>query len=257
MDYSGGNVTRGVTTKGKITVGYKIKNHRKISNKLVALPVLGLAAVASTVLVGAASSTFADTCPAATCSDTTTVEVTVGAVISLATPDKISVSMAVPSSSGTFASGTGIIGVSTNDASGYSVYITGTNGGNTRLTHETVSSSYLSTISSSQTISSGGKFSTNNTWGWGSDGSTYYPLQAYGTVNTSSVKTRLVNKSASTIGKTCTTDDSVARTNYECNNLVIGATGDTSLTAGTYNGSVLVTAVTNSYSSISDYDTDR
>lgn len=239
------------------TVGYKIKNHRKVSNKLIALPVLGLAAIAATVAVGATGNANADTCPAATCSDTTTVKVVVGAVISLATPEKIDVNMAIPTSSGTFASGSGEIGVSTNDATGYSVYLTGISGdANRRLVHESVTSSYFSPISGKETPGSGGKFSTANTWGWSDNGTDYYPLQAYGAKNTSTVKTRLTNKSASTIGKSCTFNGS-AQTNYECTTLTIGATGNTSLTAGTYTGKILVTAVPNSYSGISDYDTDR
>ena len=238
-------------------MGYNIKNHRKVSSKLIALPVLGLAAIATTVAVGAANNVNADTCPAATCSDTTTVNVTVGAVISLSTPDKITVNMAIPTSSGTFATGTGEIGVSTNDNSGYSVYLTGTNGGNTDLTHESVASSKFTTLSSSETVTSGGKFSTSNTWGWAesADSSTYYPLQAYNTVNTASVRTRFIYKTSSTIGKNTCTVSPIA--NYECSVLKIGATGNTSLTAGTYTGTILVTAVPNSYTPMSDYDTDR
>lgn len=227
-------------------MGNKIKNHRKVSRKLIALPVFGLAAIAATVAVGAADNVNADTCPAATCSDTTTVEVTVGAVISLATPDKITINMAIPSSSGTFASGSGEIGVSTNDATGYSVYLTGTNGDtNRRLTHETVSSSYFSPISAAETISTGGKFATNNTWGWSDNGTNYYPLQAYNTSHAAATRTRLIETSASTIGDSCTVDTTVL-TNYECTTLTVGATGDTSLTAGTYTGTILVTAVPNS-----------
>ena len=244
-------------TEGKITVGYKIKNHRKVSNSLIALPVLGLAAIAATVAVGATDNVNADTCPASTCSDTTTVTVNVGAVISLSTPDKITVNMSIPTTNGTFASGTGEVGVSTNDSTGYSVYLTGTNGGNTNLTHESVSSSKFATLSAAETVASGGKFATANTWGWteGAGGTTYYPLQAYNTQNTAAAKTRFIYKSASTIGKNTCTVNPLA--NYECSVLKIGATGNTSLTAGTYTGTILVTAVPNSYDSISDYDTDR
>ena len=250
MDYSGGN-------ERNITVGYKIKNHRKVSNKLIALPVLGLASLAMLIAFGATTNVNADTCPAATCSDTTTVQVTVGSVISLATPDKISISMAVPSSDGTFASGSGNIGVSTNDTSGYSVYLTGVSGGNTELRHSdyngTTNTSKLTTITSSQTIATGEKFSSNNTWGWSANASDYYPLQAYGQKHTATVTTRFANKDESTISKSCTVDGT-AYSNYECSTLTIGATGDTSLLAGTYTGTILVTAVPNSYSSISDYD---
>ena len=223
---------------------------------LVALPVLGLVAIAATVVFGTAGNVNADTCPAATCSDTVTVQVTVGAVISLSTPDRILVDMAIPTSSGVFASGSGEIGVSTNDSTGYSVYITGTSGDtNRRLTHESVSSSYFAPISGDQTVASGGKFSTNNTWGWSGDTAAtkvYHPLLAYGATHSSSTTTRFVYKTASTIGKNTCTVSPIA--NYECSNLYIGATGNTSLTAGTYTGTVLITAVPNSSASISSFE---
>ena len=245
-------------------MGYKIKTTKKrVSKKLIALPILGLASLAAVVVSGATVNVNADTCPAATCSDTTTVQVSVGAVISLATPDKISLSLESPSTGGTFVSGSGDIAVSTNDSSGYSIYLTGASGGNTDLRHEdydgTTNTSKLTTIGSSQEIASDGKFSSSNTWGWSSDSTstkTYYPLLAYGTVNTAADKTRLANESGSTINESCTID-STTYSNYECQTIYIGVTGDTSLTAGKYTGTILVTAVPNSYSDISDYDTDR
>ena len=245
-------------------MGYKINNHRKVSEKLIVLPVLGLATITAGVVFGTNINVNADTCPASTCSDTTTVEVTVSPVISLATPDAIEVSMGIPTSSGVFASGSDLVGVSTNDSAGYAVYITGVSGGNTDLRHSeyATNSAKFSTVASDQSVdtsSSSAKFGTNNTWGWSGDTTTtksFHALQAYGQKHTASVTTRFVNKTASTVGDTCTMG-STTYSNYECSTLYIGATGDNSIVAGTYTGEILLTAVPNSYADISDYDNTK
>jgi len=217
---------------------------KKRGGKLILLPILALLAICQVVVAGGGENTSA-----ASSAITETV-VNINSVIGISAPSTITVDMGIPTTAGKFASGSGTIQVSTNDPTGYSVYLTGTNGGSVNLVHENAPavSSVFTPIGSTQTISGGTtKFSVNNTWGWSSNGSTYYPLKAYGQKHTSSVTTRYRRTNASTIsGGTMGTDSST---------LTIGATANTAMTAGSYSTHILLTAVANSDSAISDYDT--
>lgn len=215
--------------KGKNTVGKKNKYHKKLGEKLILLPALGLAALSSAVVLGATPSSFAAT--SATDTDTTLVTVTVGSVISI-TAEDINIDMSTPSPTGSFATGTGEVKVKTNDISGYSVYLT-SNSASTTLDHESLSTAKINSISSDITIdASTTKFSTNNTWGWSSDGSLFHPVVAKGTKHSSTVTTLYRKTNApSTAGDTST--------------LTVGVTADSSLTSGKYTGTLLLTAIPN------------
>ena len=211
MDYSGGR---------KDTVGTNNKNHK---NKLVLLPAFGIAALSSAVVLGAAPASYADT------SATAKVTVNVGAVLAV-TAEDITINISAPSPTGVFATGTGAVSVSTNNATGYSVYLT-SNTEATTLDHETVATSKINSIAGEQSVSgTGAKFSTANTWGWSNDGENFKPVMAAGTANGAST---LFHQS------------SAPAPSGDSSNLTIGVTANSALTSGKYNGTVLLTTITN------------
>ena len=212
-------------------MGKEIKNHKK----LLALPVFGLAAIISTILIGSAPATYAD--------DTADLDVVVNvnAVIAMGA-DNIDISMPAPSPNGSFASGTGRVGVVTNDTSGYSIYLTAKTTATT-LDHETVSTAKVNSIASDQTISGATtKFATANTWGWSNNGTLYHPVLAAGSHHTAS-QTTLYRRTAT------------AALTEDVSTLTVGVTGNSSLTAGEYTGTLLLTAIPNSSTTrIAQYD---
>ena len=207
------------------TVNIKTKKTNKTG---VFVPVLGFAALAAGLLVGPVQDTNA-----ATDSNTSTVTVNVGAVVGLGVTD-INVNMNAPAPTGTFATGTGTVSVTTNDVAGYSVYLTSNSTTSTSLDHTTVSGKSIASIGAIETISgSTTKFSTMNTWAWSNDGETFNPIVTKGTKSTVAKPTlyRRTNTASASV------DNST---------LTIGVTGDSTLTAGTYTGTLLLTAVPNS-----------
>ena len=188
---------------------------------------LGLAALSSMVALGATPSTNAES------SSTTKVTVNVGSVIAISADD-VTIDIASPSPVGVFATGTGNVDVVTNDVAGYSVYLTSNDETSTDLTHESADSSIASIDS---TISVDGttvtKFVTNNTWGWSNDGTAFNPVVAKGTKHSAS---------ATTLFRKTNTASAAA----DRSTLTIGVTADSTLTSGTYTGTLLLTAVPNS-----------
>jgi hypothetical protein len=204
------------------------RSYTKIKNKKLLLPVLGLAMLGSAVLIGATPSSYA--------SDSATSEVTVnvGTVISI-TAEDITIDMSAPSPTGTFATGTGQVSVKTNDVNGYSVYLTSNSTTSTTLDHESVATSKINSIATSETV--GGattKFATNNTWGWSKDGSVFYPVLAKG------------EKDGINDGVTLYRTTDAPSPSGDTSTLTIGATVDSTLTSGAYTGTLLLTAVSNS-----------
>ena len=196
------------------------KNHK---NKLMLLPAFGIAALSSAVILGAAPASYADT------SATAKVTVNVGAVLAV-TAEDITINISAPSPTGVFATGTGTVSVSTNNATGYSVYLTSSTGATT-LDHETVATSKINSITEAQSVSgTGAKFSTANTWGWSNDGENFKPVMASGTAN-----------GASTLFH----QTSAPTPSGDSSNLTIGVTANSALTSGKYNGTVLLTTITN------------
>lgn len=232
MDYSGGN-------ERIFTVSKKYKGNKK---GLIALPVMGLAAITSAVLVGASPATNA-----ATSTDTSLVTVNVGSVIGINATD-IEFDLATPGVDGTFVSGTGTVAVKTNDVSGYSVYLTSNSTTSTSLDHSSVSTSKINSISANQVINAGHpKFdnaSTASTWGWSSDGTNYRPIVTKGTASTAAIST--LYRKTSTYATGASGDQST---------LTVGVTGNSSLVSGEYTGTLLLTAITNSdVATICTYD---
>lgn len=203
------------------TVGTNNKNHK---NKLMLLPAFGIAALSSAVILGAAPASYADT------SATAKVTVNVGAVLAVTAAEDITINISAPSPTGVFATGTGAVSVSTNNTTGYSVYLT-SNTEATTLDHETVATSKINSIASEQSVSgTGAKFSTANTWGWSNDGENFKPVMAAGTAN-----------GASTLFR----QSSAPAPSGDSSNLTIGVTANSALASGKYNGTVLLTTITN------------
>ena len=194
---------------------------------------MGLAALSSAVLVGAAPATNA-----ASDAQTSQVTVTVGSVIGLGVSN-IEFGLNAPAVDGTFASGTGTVAVKTNDVTGYSVYLTSNSTTSTSLDHATVSSSKINSISSNQVINSGHpKFdnaSSASTWGWSNDGTNFRPVVVKGTKSTAAIST--LYRKTNTYATSSTGDQST---------LTVGVTGNSSLVSGSYTGTLLLTAITNS-----------
>ena len=202
----------------------KIKKQNKGS---LFLPVLGLATLVTGIAFGPAQNTSAAT------TSNTTVTANVGAVISISATD-IVVNMSSPAPTGTFATGTGTVSVTTNDISGYSVYLTSNSTTSTSLDHASVSGASIASIATNETISSlNTKFSAMNTWGWSNDGSVFHPVVVKGTKSTASIPTLYRRTSSSS----AVADEST---------LTIGVTGDSTLTSGQYAGTLLLTAIPNS-----------
>lgn len=190
---------------------------------MVLLPAFGVAALSSAVILGAAPASYADT------SATAKVTVDVGAVLAV-TAEDITINIASPTPTGVFATGSGAVTVTTNNVSGYSVYLT-SNTSATTLDHETITTSKINSITEAQSVSgTGAKFSTVNTWGWSNDGENFKPIMASGTANGAS--TLFHQTSAPTPGG-------------DSSNLTIGVTANSSLTSGKYKGTILLTAITN------------
>lgn len=210
--------------KERITV----KNIKTKKTKAgIIFPVLGLAALSAGVLVGPAVNTNA-----ATSTGTSTVSVTVGAVIGIGVTN-VNINMPSPAPTGSFATGTGTVSVATNDSTGYSVYLTSNSTTDTSLTH-TNGTSTIASIGSIQTISgSTTMFGTMNTWGWSNNGTAFNPIVTKGTKSTTA-KPTLYRKT------------NAASTTADNSTLTIGVTGDSTLTAGTYSGTLLLTAIPNS-----------
>ncbi len=225
MDCFGGN-KKGITVR----IGHKNKNFYKeiLVPFFAILTVVGLGFCIRNV-------TYADS----SATTQTKVTVKVKSVISLSAPDKIIVDLGVPTADGKFVSGKDKIKVSTNDIAGYSVYLTSSSA-STDLKHENTGiNAKIRTISSSESITGGKtKFDTQNSWGWSADGTVFNPIVPTGTKHSSTVKTLFKKGTEATI--------SGGTSNYEESDLTIGATGDLSLPAGSYKGSILLTAISNS-----------
>ncbi len=201
---------------------------KKQNKAVLFLPVLGLAALTTGLVIGSAQNTSA-----ATATATTVVTANVGAVVGIGVTD-ITINMSAPSPSGSFATGTGTVSVSTNDASGYSVYLTSNSTTSTSLDHTSVSGASIASIATNETISgSVTKFSAMNTWGWSNDGEVYHPVTVKGTKSTASIPTLYRRTNA----PSTTADNST---------LTIGVTGDSTLVSGQYTGTLLLTAIPNS-----------
>lgn len=219
------------------TVRKNKNNKNKLGGKAIILSTLGLAALSSAVVFGATPNSFAAT------DVTAEVTVNVGSVIAI-TAEDIDIDISAPSPAGVFATGAGQVSVATNDSEGYSIYLTSNDEFLTSLDHETIATSKIESIATSETISGATtKFATNNTWGWSNDGSVFYPVQAKGTHN---------DELHSAITRYRETNG--PSSNGDVSTLTVGATVDSTLTSGTYSGTLLLTAIVNSIPNMCAYE---
>lgn len=206
-------------------------NHNKKQEKAILfLLSMSLTAISAGLFATPISGANAET------SNKTTITANVSPVISLSTSN-IEVNLGAPTPTGTFASGSGTVAAATNDSNGYSIFLTSDSSSTTVLKHTDISSASINTLTSDQVIG-GSKtmFDTMNTWGWSNDGVNYHSVLTKGTKNGStSTGTTLFKKT-----QTPSVDN---------NTLTIGVTGNSTLVAGQYTGTLLLTAIPNSNTS--------
>lgn len=160
---------------------------------------------------------------------TTAVNVTIAPVISIATTDGTIDVSTTPTASGATVEGSEAVTVTTNNATGYTVYVTSSSA-QTTLKHSntTVTTKFDTITAAAATVSD----IAADHWGWYSNtNSTYEPVVASGTANSTS----------NTLSKT-----TAPSTSGSSINLKIGAKATNSMVSGVYSNTLLLTAVANS-----------
>lgn len=156
--------------------------------------------------------------------------VNVAPVVSVAMQSKVDVDV-TPKHNGSYAMATSKLTVATNSDNGYSVYIkSGNKTTNNLLSTDNTNDKYIAAMSGAKPLAS----MQSNTWG--------YALSA-GEISETSVFSAVPMEAGSAIA---TTDkDSVNLGSGNTYNLAFGVNIDTSLPAGQYTGSVIISAVAN------------
>lgn len=148
------------------------------------------------------------------------VSLNVQPVISISATDEIVFNFA-PTPDATFKSQNIEVNVSTNNATGYTLYMSA-NSAETALVNTSISSQKISTISATATPTS----MAANTWAYSMDGSEYNPIS-------SSANPINIKESAAPVG------------NVETTNVTVGVKVDNHLASGAYKNTLLFTAVIN------------
>ena len=157
------------------------------------------------------------------------VSLSVAPVISLSLQDTVAVEV-TPTQDGTFSSNTAALSISTNNETGYSLYLATDNGENTLTSQNPGTSSVIAAVNGGEN----GVISTdfgNNTWGYNLSQDSVSDTTAYKAVPTANGDTALISTSSPTEAD-----------NY---NLTFGTKVDTSLPSGTYSNDVVVSVVAN------------
>ena len=176
--------------------------------------------------------TFAMFCPSpidsASAEETTSkLSLAISPTLSLSLQDTVDLNV-TPTQNGTFSSNTASLSISTNNETGYSLYMATSNGKNTLASQNPNTTDTISSISSDENGIPSTDF-PSNTWGYSLDeaaptNTTTY--QAVPTDNTTALKT-------------------TSTASNDSYNLTFGAKVDTSLPSGTYSNQVIVSAVAN------------
>ena len=166
----------------------------------------------------------------------TKVSLTVNPVIGIALDEAVTVEV-LPTAEGTFSSNKANLSVTTNNETGYSLYLATTNGENTLTSNNPSTTETIDAI----TLADGtdpipSSDFTNNTWGYNlstgdvsaSDSTTYKPVPT--TNGTTPINTPT---------------EAPTEDNGDAYSLMFGAKVDTSLPSGTYSNQVVVSAVAN------------
>lgn len=157
------------------------------------------------------------------------VSLSVAPVISLSLQDTVAVEV-TPTQDGTFSSNTAALSISTNNETGYSLYMATSNGENTLTSQNPGTSNVISAVDGGDSGVTSAGF-TNNTWGYNLSQDSVSDTTAYKAVPTATGDTALISTSSPTEADTY--------------NLTFGTKVDTSLPSGTYSNDVVVSVVIN------------
>lgn len=157
------------------------------------------------------------------------VSLSVAPVISLSLQDTVAVEV-TPTKDGTFSSNTAARSISTNNETGYSLYMATSNGENTLTSQNPGTSSVISAVNGGDNGVTSSNFG-NNTWGYNLSQETVSDATAYKVVPTATGDTAIIITESPTEADTY--------------NLTFGTKVDTSLPSGTYSNDVVVSVVAN------------
>ena len=157
------------------------------------------------------------------------VKLTVNPVISISLQNALNVDV-LPTQDGTFSSNTAALSISTNNETGYSLYLATSNGKNTLTSQNPGVSNVISAVDGGENGVSSSNFG-NNTWGYNLSQDSVSDTTAYKAVPTATGDTALISTSSPTEADTY--------------NLTFGTKVDTSLPSGTYSNDVVVSVVAN------------
>ena len=157
------------------------------------------------------------------------VSLSVAPVISLSLQDTVAVEV-TPTQDGTFRSNTAALSISTNNETGYSLYMATSNGKNTLTSQNPSISNVISAVNGGEDGVVSAKFD-NNTWGYNLSQEAVSDATAYKAVPAANGDTALISTSSPTEADTYS--------------LTFGTKVDTSLPSGTYSNDVVVSVVAN------------
>ena len=146
------------------------------------------------------------------------VSLSVAPVISLSLQDTVAVEV-TPTQDGTFSSNTAALSISTNNETGYSLYMATSNSENTLTSQNPSISNVISAVNGGDNGVTSADFG-NNTWGYNLSQETVSDATAYKAVPTATGDTAIIS-----------TSSPAEADNY---NLTFGTKVDTSLPSGTY-----------------------
>ena len=157
------------------------------------------------------------------------VSLSVAPVISLSLQDTVAVDV-TPTQDGTFRSNTAALSVSTNNETGYSLYMATSNGKNTLTSQNPSISNVISAVDGGEDGVVSAKFD-NNTWGYNLSQEAVSDATAYKAVPAATGDAAIISTSSPWKADTY--------------NLTFGTKVDTSLPSGTYSNDVVVSVVAN------------
>ena len=160
---------------------------------------------------------------------TSKVKLTVNPVISISLQNALNVDV-LPTEDGTFSSNTAALSISTNNETGYSLYMATSNGKNTLTSQNPGISNVISAVNGGDNGVTSSNF-TNNTWGYNLSQDSVSDTTAYKAVPTANGDTAIITTSSPT--------------EADIYNLTFGTKVDTSLPSGTYSNDVVVSVVAN------------
>ena len=160
---------------------------------------------------------------------TSKVKLTVNPVISISLQNALNVDV-LPTQDGTFRYKTATLSISTNNETGYSLYMATGNGENTLTSQNPGISNVISAVNGGDNGVTSANF-TNNTWGYNLSQEAVSDDATYKAVPTATGDTALITTSSPT--------------EVDTYNLTFGTKVDTSLPSGTYSNDVVVSVVAN------------